>query len=60
MKMLPEFDRVLRDHGIAILTGILRDQDEDVREVVHRCRFNVFEEITQGEWLALIVEKHGG
>jgi ribosomal protein L11 methyltransferase len=60
MKMLPEFDRVLREHGIAILTGILRDQDEDVREVVHRCRFNVFEEITQGEWLALIVEKHGG
>jgi ribosomal protein L11 methyltransferase len=60
MKMLPEFERVLRDHGIAILTGILRDQDEDVREVVHRHQFSVFEEITQGEWLALIVEKHGG
>jgi len=48
------------DHGIAILTGILRDQDEDVREVVQRHQFSVFEEITQGEWLALIVEKHGG
>jgi len=58
--IFPEFDRVLRNHGIAILSGILREQDEDLREVVARHQFNVFEEITQGEWLALIVEKHGG
>jgi ribosomal protein L11 methyltransferase len=58
--LFPEFDRVLRVRGIAILSGILREQREEVREVVSRHQFNVFEEITQGEWLAMIVEKHGG
>jgi len=57
--LFSEFDRVLRLHGIAILSGILRDQDEDIREIIDRHHFNVFEEITQGEWLVLIVEKHG-
>jgi len=59
LQMFPEFARVISLHGIAVLSGILRDQDEDLREVVERYKFNVFEEITQGEWLALIVEKHG-
>jgi ribosomal protein L11 methyltransferase len=58
--LFPELDRVLRFHGIAILSGILREQDEDIREIIERHHFNVFEEITQGEWLVLIVEKHGG
>jgi ribosomal protein L11 methyltransferase len=58
--LFPEFERVLHQHGIAILSGILHEQHEDVRQVVSRHRFKVFEEITQGEWLALIVEKHGG
>ena len=59
MSLFPEFDRVLRSRGLAILSGILREQREDVRDVVLRHRFDVFEEITQGEWLAMIVEKHG-
>jgi len=59
MNLFPEIDRVLRLHGIAILSGILREQDEDMRQTIERHGFNVFEEITQGEWLALIVEKHG-
>jgi ribosomal protein L11 methyltransferase len=59
MTLFPEFERVLRPHGLAILSGILRQQREDVREIVARHSFNVFEEITQGEWLAMIVEKHG-
>jgi ribosomal protein L11 methyltransferase len=56
--LFPEFNRVLQHHGIAILSGILREQGEEVREVVTRHRFSIFEEITRGEWLALIVEKH--
>jgi ribosomal protein L11 methyltransferase len=58
--LFSEFDRVLRLHGLAILSGILRDQDEDIRGIIDRHHFTVFEEITQGEWLVLIVEKHGG
>jgi len=60
MYLFPELDRVLRSHGLAILSGILRDQDEDIREIIDRYHYKVFEEITQGEWLVLIVEKHGG
>jgi ribosomal protein L11 methyltransferase len=60
ISLFPEFDRVLRTHGIAILSGILREQSEDVREIVARRQFDVFEEITQGEWLVMVVEKHGG
>jgi ribosomal protein L11 methyltransferase len=59
MSLFPEFERVLRPHGIAILSGILREHDEDAREIVARHKFHVFEEITRGEWLVLIVEKHG-
>ena len=58
--LLPEFYRVLHKHGLAVFSGILRDQDEDVRDVLSLYQFNIFEEIVQGEWLALIVEKHGG
>jgi ribosomal protein L11 methyltransferase len=58
--LLPEFHRVLRGHGLAVFSGILRDQDEDLRDVLALYNFNIFEEIVQGEWLALIVEKHGG
>jgi ribosomal protein L11 methyltransferase len=58
--LFPEFVRVLQTHGIAVLSGILRDQADDVREVLNLHDFKVFEEITQGEWLALIAEKHGG
>jgi ribosomal protein L11 methyltransferase len=59
VSLFSEFDRVLHQHGLAILSGILREQREDVRATVAQYHFDVFEEITQGEWLALIVEKHG-
>jgi ribosomal protein L11 methyltransferase len=59
VNLFPEFARVLRHNGLAIFSGILNDQREDVHDVVHNHQFTVFEEITQGEWLALIVEKHG-
>jgi len=57
--LFPEFSRVLHYNGLAVLSGILHEQREDVHEVVHQHQFTVFEEITQGEWLAMIVAKHG-
>jgi len=60
VNLFPEFTRVLRNNGLAILSGILREQREDICDVLDRAEFNLFEEITRGEWLALIVEKHGG
>ncbi len=60
ISLFPEFDRVLQRHGIAIFSGILNEQREDMREVIARFRFTTHEELTRGEWLALVVEKHVG
>jgi ribosomal protein L11 methyltransferase len=56
--LFPEFDRVLQPYGVAILSGILQEQSEEVRALIADHGYNIFEEITQGEWMALIVEKH--
>jgi ribosomal protein L11 methyltransferase len=56
--LFPEFDRVLQFSGIAILSGILLEQGEEVRKSIGEHQYNIFEEITRGEWLALVVEKH--
>jgi ribosomal protein L11 methyltransferase len=57
--LLPEFHRVLAPQGVAILSGILLEQAEELRALTVRSGFVIHEEITQGEWLALVVEKHG-
>jgi len=56
--LFPEFHRVLKPHGVMILSGILHDQIEEIRDGLSRFHFNVFEEQTRGEWLALVCEKH--
>ena len=58
ISLFAEIARVLQSHGIAIFSGILHEQSDDVREVLSRFRFTIHEELTQGEWLALIAEKH--
>ena len=56
--LFPEFHRVLRPHGVAIFSGVLHDQIEDIRELLTRFDFTVYQELTRGEWLALVCEKH--
>ena len=58
MRLFTEFDRVLLPGGIAIFSGILQEQHEVVREVISRSHFTIHEELTRGEWLALVTEKH--
>jgi len=57
--ILPEFHRVLSLRGMAILSGILLEQAEELRARTVDSGFVIHEQITQGEWLALVVEKHG-
>jgi ribosomal protein L11 methyltransferase len=59
ISLFPELDRILKPQGIAIFSGILHEQGEEVRQVISRARFVVHEELTRGEWLALVTEKHG-
>ena len=56
--LFPEFDRVLKRHGLAIISGILLDQADEIRGIIARFHFTIYEELTRGEWLALICEKH--
>jgi ribosomal protein L11 methyltransferase len=58
ISLFPEFDRILKQQAIAILSGILHDQAEEIRELIAGSRFAIHEELTRGEWLALICEKH--
>ncbi len=57
--LFPEIDRVLQPRGVAILSGILHEQNEELRNVIAESRFVVHEELSRGEWLALVAEKHG-
>ena len=56
--LFPEFLRVLQRHGIAIFSGILNEQREDVCGVIMSSGFSIHEELTRGEWLALVAQKH--
>jgi ribosomal protein L11 methyltransferase len=56
--LFPEFDRVLKRRATAILSGILHDQAEEIRELLNRSHFSIHEELSRGEWLALVCEKH--
>jgi ribosomal protein L11 methyltransferase len=56
--LLPEVHRVLKPNGIAIFSGVLQEQIEDVTQCFARFNFLVYEEVTRGEWLALVCEKH--
>jgi len=55
--LISEIHRVMQPRGIAIFSGILRDQNEEIYEVMSTHRFIVHEELTRGEWVALIAEK---
>jgi ribosomal protein L11 methyltransferase len=58
VSLFPEVDRVLQPHGLAIFSGILYQQREEVGEIIHRFGFVIHEELSRGEWLALVTEKH--
>lgn len=58
INILPEIERILVPHGIAIFSGILNEQHEEIRQAMVRFNFAIHEEIARGEWLALVTEKH--
>jgi ribosomal protein L11 methyltransferase len=58
ISLFSEIDRVLQPCGIAIFSGILQEKHEEMRDIVSRFRFSIHEELTRGEWLALIAQKN--
>ena len=58
LQILPEIDRALRHKGLVIFSGILSTQLEDIHSALKRSGYVVHEEITRGEWLALVTQKN--
>ncbi len=58
-ELLPEIDRTLMPPGLAILSGILDNQAAELRGVLTAHGYDIQEEMTRGEWVALVVRRHG-
>jgi len=56
--LISEIHRVMQPRGIAIFSGILCEQNEQIYEVMSTHQFTVHEALTRGEWVALIAEKN--
>ena len=59
VKLFPEIHRALAPSGYAIFSGILNEQNEDIRALLKSFHYSIHEELTRGEWLAFVTEKHG-
>jgi ribosomal protein L11 methyltransferase len=58
-ELFPEFRRITKHTGLAIFSGILNEQREEIINTCEKFHFRIHEEITRGEWLVLVAEKHG-
>jgi ribosomal protein L11 methyltransferase len=57
VELFPELDRVLRPRGLAIFSGILTEQREEVLAVMAGFGYVLHEEMVRGEWLTIVAEK---
>jgi ribosomal protein L11 methyltransferase len=56
-EIFPEICRVMRPHGIAVLSGILTVQSAAIRLRAATLGLAVLEETTRGDWCALVLRK---
>jgi ribosomal protein L11 methyltransferase len=56
-QIFPEIHRIMRPHGIAVLSGILTTQSAGIRLRAATLGLAVLEETTRGEWCALVLRK---
>ena len=56
-EIFPEIHRVMRPHGIAVLSGILNTQSAGIRLRAATLGLAVLEETSRGEWCALVLRK---
>jgi ribosomal protein L11 methyltransferase len=51
--LAPEFPQVLKPHGVLIVSGVLREQADDVREALQSHSLSVIEMKPDGEWVTM-------
>lgn len=57
IEILPRVARILRDGGFAILSGILHNQERDLRRAVRGLPLRLLEIRRRGKWIALVALK---
>lgn len=60
IELFPELHRALRPRGLAIFSGILTEQREEVFDVMAGFDYAVHEQMMRGEWLTLVAQKPAG
>jgi ribosomal protein L11 methyltransferase len=58
VSLFPDIYRSLRKGGLAIFSGILNTQRDEIFDVMSRFGFILHQETAKGEWLAFVVQKH--
>jgi len=55
VQTLPLFRKWMREGGVLILSGILRDQEKSVREASRSCGFKTIQRLRKGKWICLVL-----
>ncbi|HEY6399791.1 MAG TPA: 50S ribosomal protein L11 methyltransferase [Blastocatellia bacterium] len=55
--LAPEFPQVLKPQGVLIVSGVLREQTDDVRAALQSDNFSVTEMKPDGEWVTMALRK---
>jgi ribosomal protein L11 methyltransferase len=53
----PEFPQVLKPQGALIVSGVLREQSDDVRAALESQNLSVIEMKPDGEWVTMVLQK---
>ena len=56
-KVFAEIQRAMRPAGIVIFSGILVEQRSQIRDLVTECGWQIEDDRTRGEWIAMVVRK---
>ncbi len=59
IELLPQFDRVLQRPGMLLLSGLLSSDRSQMTDALLRHRFEIAEELTENEWIALAARISG-
>jgi len=57
LEMLADLKGRLKDNGILILSGLLRDDEKTIHDALERHRFNIIKTLIENEWIAVAGRK---
>ena len=55
--LLPDLKPFLKENGVVITSGIIKDRCGDVLDAAREARYNVVETLSEGEWNCIVFRK---